>query len=231
MPDTPLAAITYIGLPISSGGAHSLGRMSRRVADERTVSFLRTCTQPEGSIAYSFDVHDVPDLPPVPRLERELKRRFGRNLAIQADRVDEALEFLDEIDPQPTNQWGMAPIWFTAASKFQILDPATRHPLPGQDPKRFKGVEYEWGVPLGTSGLRLMLHNHATIAIELCLPYPDDAVLRAVVPWLQRHLPCKLSPKQWRAWTPTKTESFKVRRIPAPDTVLSAFAAPAQQRG
>jgi hypothetical protein len=225
---TPPAAITYIGLPISSGGAHSLGRMSRRVASERTMNFLRTCTQPVDPITYSFDVHDVPELPPVSRLERELKHRFGQYfavrqyLAVQGARVDEALDFLDEIDPQPTNQWGMAPIWFTATSKFQILDPATGHPLPGQDPKRFKGVEYEGGVALGTSGLRLILDNHARIAIELCLPDPDDAVLRRVVPWLQEYLPCTLSSKQWRAWTPTKAGSFKARRIPAPGSQPSA---------
>jgi hypothetical protein len=222
MPDTPLAAITYIGLPISSGGAHSLGRMSRRVAYERTVSFLRTCTKPADPITYSFAVLDVPELPPVPRLERELKRRFGQyfavqqHLAVQNERVDEALDFLDEIDPQPTNQWGMAPIWFSATSNFQILDPATGDPITGQDPKRFKGVEYEGGVPLGTSGMRLILDNHARIAIELCLSDPDDALLRRVVPWLQEYLPCKLSPKQWRAWTPTTTGSFKARRISAP---------------
>lgn len=213
---TPLAAITYIGLPISSGGAHSLGRMSRRVAYERTMSFLRTCTQPDGPVTYSFDVHEVPELPPIPRLERELKRRFGHNLRVPEGRVDQALEFLDEIDPQPTNQWGLAPIWFTATSRFQVLDPATGHPLPGQDPKRFKGVEYEGGVPLGTSGLRLILENHARIAIELCLPDPDDALLSRVVSWLQRYLPCTLSPKQWRAWTPTKTGSFKARRLSSP---------------
>lgn len=215
MADAKLAAVTYIGLPISSGGAHSLGRMPRRVAYERTMSFLGTCTQPHSAIAYSFNVHDVPELPPVPRLERELKHRFGNYLRVQEERVEDALDFLDEIDPQPTNRWGMAPIWFTATSIFKILDPASGHPLPGQDPQRYRGVEYEWGVPLGSSGLRLFLDNHSRLAIELCLPFPDDAVLQRIVPWLQAYLPCKLSEKQWRAWTPTKTGSFKGRKLAA----------------
>ena len=145
-----------------------------------------------------------------------MKHRFGHDLQVHEERVEDALDFLDDIDPQPTNRWGMAPIWFTATSKFQVLDPADGRPLPGQDPQRFRGVEYEWAVPLGTSGLRLVLDNNARIAIELCLPYPDVAALLRVVPWLQRHLPFKLSQKQWRAWTPTKTGSFKRRRLSAP---------------
>lgn len=216
------AAVTYVGLPISSGGAHSLGRMSRRAAYARTISFLSTCTEPGGPISYEFRVNEVPRLPPVPHLERELQRRLGqyggglrgidRRVSVQEDRVAEALDLLDDLDPQPTNQWGMAPIWFWATSTFRIMDPATGRPLPGQDPARFRGVEYEWRVPLGTSGLRLILHNHAALGIELCIPQADNEVLSRVVPWLQQHLPLTLSAKQWRAWTPTKSGSFKASK-------------------
>ncbi len=210
------AAVTYVGLPISSGGAHSLGRMSRRAAYQRTIAFLQACTQPVGAIDYTFKVHDVPELGPVPGLERELKRRFGNHVGLQEDRVPDALDFLDDIDPQPTNQWGMAPVWFSVMSKFRILDPTTGRPLPGQDPKRFHGVEYEGTVPLGTSGLRVILHNRALLAIELCIPDADEDLLRRVVPWLQENLPFRFSPKQWRAWTPTKSGSFKGRKTIAP---------------
>jgi hypothetical protein len=213
--ETP-AAVTYVGLPISSGGAHSLGRMSRRVAYEGTTAFLRTCSRLVDPIDYSFKVYRVPELEPVPGLEQELKRRFGNPVGLREDRLPDALDFLDDIDPQPTNQWGMAPIWFSMTSKFLILDPATGRPLPGQNPTRFHGVEYEPTVPLGTSGLRLILHNHAAVGIELCIPDADEDLLRRVVPWLQRNLPFKFSPKQWRAWTPTKSGSFKGGKLTAP---------------
>lgn len=211
------AAVTYIGLPISSGGAHSLGRMSRRVAYERTIAFIDACTQPLDPIEYRFDVPDVPGLRPDIRLRLGLKvrRRFGDG-HVPGDRVPEALDFLDEIDPQPTNQWGMAPVWFWASCRFRILDPSTGRPLSGQDPKRFRGVEYEWKVLLGTSAVHLTLHDHATLGIELCIPDADEEVLRRVVPWLQDHLPFRFSPKQWRAWTPTQAGSFKARRMTAP---------------
>jgi hypothetical protein len=163
-----------------------------------------------------FAVNDVPELKPVPGLERELRRRFGNYARIKAERVSDALDFLDDIDPQPTNQWGMAPLWFWASCRFLILDPSTGRLLPGQNPERFHGVEYEWKVPLGTSYLRLILHNQASLGIELCIPDADEEVMRRVVPWLQKYLPFKFSPKQWRAWTPTKAGSFKVRKMAAP---------------
>jgi hypothetical protein len=48
MTDSAPTAVTYDGLPVSSGCAHSLGRMTRRAAYDATMSFLRTCTQPVG---------------------------------------------------------------------------------------------------------------------------------------------------------------------------------------
>lgn len=227
----PPVAVTYDGLPISSGGAHSLGRLSRREAYARTTSFLRTCTEPAGPREYWFAVNSVPELRPVRRLEKELERRFGKRegflwikdqrLDIAAERVAEALDFLDEIDPQPTNRWGMAPIWFWVTTKFRILDPATGQPLPGQDPDRYRGNEYEWGLPLGTSSLRLILHNRAQLGINLCIPDADDDLLRRAVPWLQQHLPCRLSQKHWTAWTPTRSGSFKARRMNLPNSTES----------
>jgi hypothetical protein len=190
--------------------------MSRRVAFARTIAFLDACTQPIGTIEYMFAVTDPPDLKPIPALERELARRFGDYARLKADRVPDALDFLDDIDPQPTNRWGMAPIWFRASCGFVILDPSTGRPLPGQDPVRFHGVEYDWNVPLGTSSLHLSLHNHATLGIELCITDADEEVLQGVVPWLQGYLPFRFSSKQWRAWTTTKAGSFKVRKMSAP---------------
>ena len=228
MTDVPCSAVTYVGLPIGSGGAHSLGRMSQRVAYERTTSFLQTCTELVSPTQYTFHVLDVPELSRQLDLEAELERRFGpgeerrfgpgKRVAVPANRVDEALELLDDIHPQPTNQWGMAPIWFLAESSFQILDPATGIVLPGQHAERFAGAEYVPRVPLGTSDLHLILDNRARLGINLCIPDADNELLQGIVPWLEDHLPFKMSAKQWRSWTPTKSGSFKSRRMAAPDS-------------
>ena len=180
------------------------------------MAFLDACTEPLGATEYRFDITHPPELRPVPKLENELRRRFGDYARVKAERVADALDFLDDIDPQPTNRWGMAPIWFWTLSKFRVLDPSTGRPLRGQDPGRFHGVEYAWQVPLGTSSIHLTLHTHATLGIELCIPHVDEEVLQRVVPWLQEYLPFKFSPKQWRKWTPTKARSFKARKMTAP---------------
>lgn len=216
--DPHAVAVTYVGLPISSGGAHSLRHMSRGVAYERTLSFLNACTESVAAAKYSFQVHDVPELREGPRFSEDLRRRFGHYVDIPEGRVTDALDFLDEIDPQPTNQWGMAPVWFTAGFNLRIIDPLTEQALPGQNPARFHAMEYEWGVPLGSSQLRLMLSNTAKVAVELCIPTTDPKVLGRVIPQLQKHAPFKFSPKHWRVWTPTRSGSFKARKlaIPAP---------------
>jgi hypothetical protein len=220
MTDVACSAVTYVGLPIGSGGAHSLGRMSRRVAYERTTSFLETCTELVSPNKYTFEVHEVPELPRQLDLEVELERRFGqgKRVAVPANRVDEALELLDDIYPQHTNQWGMAPIWFRAKSSFRIVDPGTGQVLPGQNTERFAGAEYVWRVPLGTSDLSLILDNSARLGIDLCIPDANGELLQRTVPWLQDHLPFKMSAKQWRSWKPTKSGSFKSRRMAAPNS-------------
>ena len=206
MTDAVPTAVTYDGLPASSGGAHSLGRMTRRAAHEATMSFLRTCTEPMGRMEYSFTVHDVPELKPARHLERELEHRFGRGrvVVLDEDEVPEALNYLDDIHPQPTNQWNMAPVWFRATAKCRLLDPQTGEPLRGQNDQLFHLVGYN-------NELRLILDNRARLGITFCIPDADAQVLSKMLPWLQQHLPCKLSPKQWRSWTPTKTGTLKAR--------------------
>lgn len=213
MPTLDVSAVTYVGLPIPSGGAHSLGRMRLRAAHERTIGFLNTCCELANPLAYEFFLVD--QAPTDPGIEREFRDRFGEG-PVSNDRVADALDFLEEIEPQPSDQ-GLAPIWLAAKGKFKILDPDTGKPLPGQDSARFAGKEYQWESPLGTSGMKLSLSNTGALSIDLCLPDVDDIELARLATWLQSHLPCKLSPKHWKRWTPTKSgTSFVGRKIPPP---------------
>ena len=170
------------------------------------MSFLRTCTLPMGPVDYSFTVRRVPELAPARDLELKLERRFGRGsvLVLHEDEVDEALEFLEDIHPQPTNQWGMAPLGFRATAKCLLLDPETDRPLPGQTDKLLARVGYN-------NQLELILDNRAALRIEFCIPEADELVLSRMLPWLQEYLPCNLSPKHWRAWRPTKSGSLRPR--------------------
>jgi hypothetical protein len=211
--DLPTTAVTYVGLPISSGGAHSLGRMSRRAAYERTSAFLTTCTEPITKPRYSFRVHQVPDLRLDPRFERDLTLRFRNHFDLLDGEVAAALDYLDAIDPQPTNAYGMAPVWLTVTSAFRVLDPTTGRPLPGQDAERYFGTLFQRDLPLGSSRLALSLHNQAALSVDLFIPDARDETLARVIPWLQQNLPFKMSQKHWKIWTPTKSRSFKARKL------------------
>jgi hypothetical protein len=217
MPSPQPTAGTYVGLPISSGGAHSLTRMSFRAAHERMVQFLSRCAEPITPLAYSFSLLDA-DVPRDTKIEKLLHRRFGSgdNLNVGHERVTEALDFLTEIDPQPANRGGTVRVWLTGKCTFRVRDPVGGHVLPGQDTDRYGGREYDWSVPLGTSALKLSLSNRARLAIDLCLPDADDQLLLRVVPWLQTNLPCEFSAKHWKRRTATSTGSFKAINIAAP---------------
>ena len=113
------SAVTYLGLPISSGTTHSLGRMSLRKAYQATSHFLATCTELVEPVEQVFRVNEVPELPRQPVLEELLTDRFGagqlnrfgagRKVDVSPARVDDALDFLEEVRPQPTKPMGHGP--------------------------------------------------------------------------------------------------------------------------
>lgn len=217
MTATPFA-ITYVGLPISSGGAHGLGRLAVREAFERTTGFLQTCTALAKPATCTVLRTNAPDLVPDPQIDARLTSQFGAGPRVQVpwERVDDALKFIESIRDQPVNAWGMAGYWLQVDASFRVLSPTSLIPLPGQSAERYNGVEYQWNTPLGTSALTLSLHKSAALAIDLCIPDTDGDDLRQVVAWLQQHLPIRFSPKHWTRWTPTKSGGYRGRKVPAP---------------
>lgn len=180
--------------------------MSRRAAYAATLAFVEACSHPIGQSDYTLKVHDVPELPRQVSLEADLERRFGprRSMVLAPDEVPRALDFLDEIHPQPTNQWGMEPLLFRATTRFHLLDPAAGTVLPGQTAALEEQTGYR-------NEVRLILGNSAHLGITLCIPGGDTGLLGRLLPALQEHAPCRLSRKQWRAWTPTKRGTLKSR--------------------
>jgi hypothetical protein len=209
-------AVTYDGLPISSGGAHGLGRIGLRDAYGQTTSFIDSCMRLVAPREQDFCFQRVPELPDFPDWEPRFRKEFGggsdRRIRLLDTQVDAAMAFLERVEPQPKNQWGMAPLWFTTSWRVQVLDPATKEPFPGQDPSRYSGVAYA-GAALGESRLNLMLSNRASLGVALCFPDIDDSRLRQVIPWLQEHAPFRFASRHWRQWTPTNAGSFRARKF------------------
>lgn len=178
------------------------------------LDFLGTCAEPAEPTTYRFGLLDAPTVSVRDSDVAELKRRFG-DLAISADRADEAVAFLEEIQP-PAPDRALGHIMLFANTTFTLLDPRTGIPIPGQDPERYGGVEFSYGSPLGTSSTRLSLGHSAALALDLSIPDMADDELARVVNEFQERLPFAFSPKHWKRWTATKTGSFIGRKIPMP---------------
>lgn len=191
--------------------------MSVRKAHDATLEFLSKSAVLTAPIEYHFSVLDIDSVPRDPALETRLRARFSDGEVFGSSRAEEAIALLEEISPQSASH-GVPAIWLSVRASFQLLDPKTGLLLPGQDPNRFGGKEFDFDLPLGASRLKLSLHNTAALALDMSLPDLDDEQLAAVARGLQANLPFKLSPKQWKRWTPTRTGTFVGRKIGAPGT-------------
>lgn len=215
------SAVAYDGLPISSGGAHGLGRVSARRALEAWTEFLATCTRPSPVAAW-FDFPATPGL----TVDRKVRSRIAGDFppasdshtrfGVAADRTDDALSLFESLEPLPTNQWGMAPVWLWFTADFELLSPGGTV-WPGQDPARFGHFQTPAGVSLGSSSTRLILQAQRSMGLTLSVPDAADEHLAELVPWLQGALPMRLSVKQWTRWTLTRNgRSYRGKRISPP---------------
>jgi hypothetical protein len=212
------SAVVYDGLPISSGGAHGLGRISARGALSAWLRFLEARTQ-ASPISCSFDLSTIPELAVGPRAAELIAREFPASRLshihpVQWDRVNDALSIFESLDSRPVEPWGMAPVrlWFTA--DFLLQAPSGQDLWPGQDPRLFNHFKTPGGLPLGVSSARLMLQIRCSMGLSLCIPRASDTDLAELVPWLQAALPMRLSAKQWTRWTLTKNKfSYRGKKI------------------
>jgi hypothetical protein len=211
------SAVTYDGLPVSSGGAHTLRRTSATAAFAAWTHFLATCTE-ASPIRCWFDFPRTPELHVDPAVVERVAHDFppdedGRHSVGRA-RVDDALALFTSLEPLPVNSSGMAPIWLWFTTDFRLRSPRDSALWPGQDPARFGEFETPGGVRLGASSTRLILHARPLLGLRLSIPEASDDDLAAIVPWLQAELPMRLSSKHWTRWTLTSGgRSYRGRRI------------------
>jgi len=213
------SAVAYDGLPISSGGAHALGRISARDALTGWLRFLETCTEASPIQCY-FDFPMTPgltvDAAVAQAVEREFPRGSSRSkrLCVPWSRTEDALSMFESLEPMPTNEWGMAPIWLWFTADFRLRSPRAAALWPGQDPALFGHFQTPGGVVLGASSTRLILQAKRSVGLSLSIPQATDSDMHEIVPWLQASLPMRLSSKHWTRWTLTKNgQSYRGRKI------------------
>jgi hypothetical protein len=210
------SAVAYDGLPIGSGGAHGLGRLAPREALDALRRFLASCAQPLLLTSY-FDLPFTPELTVSAWVAAAIEGRFpkvGVHHPVAPSEIDDAIALLESISPQPRNPWGMSPVWLSVVADVRLLSPVGGGIWPGQDPSLFGDFRTPGGVRLGASQLRLILESKAKLGLSLSIPQATDADVAIIVPWLQKHLPCRLSDKQWTRWSLTKNgRTYRGQRI------------------
>lgn len=230
-PDQPLemlpTAITYDGLPLGSGGAHSVRMRSAVKLASELRAFARTCG---GTTAPAWLRADVDGHGSHAALIDEFTGRFGhptvgrgagdvqRTWLLDDVAWDSALEILDrhrlvpESDFQP-----LARVMFRFELRF--LDPSTSNVLAGQSSTEYGGFEVDPSRLLGASWIDARLGNSGTVNAWFSLPFEGPSIqLNDYASWLQSKLPFRLSRSAWRVWRLNRQRTrYYSRKVQAMD--------------
>ena len=222
--------MTYDGLPVASGGAHRLGTLGPTEVMRQLSDFLNTCTAPSlprgayveviagSGIANELLLSLIKEFtckygPPV-------RRHVGTgNLAhrwsVAPDEVDVHVARIEGMLPLPKHRHGLQLMAVAEQICFRLLHPETRLVLPYQHTAFYGDFSRTPGQLLGRSQLYARISERSTVSLFLSLPFAEvtDEV-RALVAFLQAHLPFRLSNAHWKSWRPTKDEKgYTGRRI------------------
>jgi hypothetical protein len=212
------ALIVYDGLPVSSGGAHGLGKRGPVDVWTQLSRFLHQCADLIGSYETALLVYEAAGKPltPIESGKTSATTLFGmpqRRVAVTgvveilenswglgADQLPQALTWLTEQHLVPSLSTGPAFVVGLQA-RFRLKDPDSGEVLPFQGPEHYGHQTLGHQLPLGVSMLYARLAARSTCSLTLCLPFTDVSpeLMRCVVA-LQHRLPFKLSEKHWARW-------------------------------
>ena len=212
--------ITYEGLPISSGGGHTLKSRDPRRALEQVLHFLATCTEGMDAIQCSVELMCGCAFPAAftDPIQADLTRHYGafterkvgmddrlRRWRVPADDLTALAAMIADLTPLPPHAYGWQPISLEINQTFFLIDEANHQPLPNQGVVACAYFSPGNGFMLGTSRLYARLTEKSTASVTLSFPFPEpDARFFQYREFIQRHIPFKMSNKHWKRWNLTK---------------------------
>jgi hypothetical protein len=223
--------ITYDGLPLSSGGGHTLRTRDPLAARDQVRNFLSCCTDCGGPQKASIEVitgGSVPaefSLPLVKKLSAELgvpARRgsygsgaIAHSWPIAPAQVDGFVAHIAQAIPLPVLPFRLQPLTVTAAYKFHLLDPRSRATLPWQNPGFYGNFSTAPGQFLGESQIYARISERSTVSLFLSFPFDDvSEELITTAGFVRAHLPFPLSANHWKRWRlAIKGKGYVGRRI------------------
>lgn len=230
--------ISYDGLPISSGGAHGLGRLRPSMAWKAFQGFLSTCTTATEPKRVSITINETPDVDPESsqRLRDSAKKMLGVSgrphrrqdfgdkgracsWNLSAALADTAVEWLSAAEPLSAN-WLGGPAKVALDYQFRLKSPNGTE-LRFQRSDDYLGQIYNgYGILLGESGCRLTVAARCALSLVLFIPFeePDDEFWEYVA-FLQENLLMRFSSKHWKHWKLTKKGNVYTSRHIVPPSV------------
>ena len=212
--------ISYEGLPINSGGAHSLGKKTALENYAQTVQFLNrfaNTNKPTNIevILYQSEKKEYNTL----KLITKLILKFGipkfnndgllssLSWKLSENEIEKGFETLKLNTELPENSKG--PLVLSFLWNFSFIDPKTNQILPNQE----KIPELDFRIK--NSRIYLRTSNKSSISVWFALPFEELGKYEIeYINELKSCLPFKPSEKHWRIWkksekgnwVPNKTE-------------------------
>jgi hypothetical protein len=219
--------ITYDGLPISSGGGHTLRTRSALLAWEQVRNFTAACSdtkQPQDasfSVLTGANIRNDFSAPLVARFKDELgvprQQALGADTAfvwsITPQQIDTYTDFIEKTTPLPIHPYKLQPIAVTATFKFSLVDRYSRIALPNQGVDVYGNFSPSCGLFLGESYLYARISERSTVSLFLNFPFEEiTESFQKTVAFVQEHLPFALSDNHWKQWRRTKKGTSYVGR-------------------
>ncbi|MFY9241728.1 MAG: hypothetical protein WAO74_01730 [Polaribacter sp.] len=211
--------ISYEGLPINSGGAHSVNRKSSKVTYEETLNFLnlfadRTKTESIELTLYQSEKKEYSSL----KLILKLTLKFGipkmRNdgwlknwsWSLSQNNIEKGFEMLKLNSELPKNIFG--PISLNFKWNFHFKNPKTNKVLPNQ--KLIPLLDFR----NKNSKIYLRLSEKSTISVWFAFPFEKLGKYELeFIKTLSSKLPFKPSEKHWRIWKKSEKGNWIPRKL------------------
>lgn len=221
-----LDVVTYDGLPVSAGGAHSLRAKNPRTAYASLRAFVDAAAIPLDAPALSFQMWNGGPADVSDKLKAFAAAQFGgpqrrqsthTEWRVRPDTIEAALTALSDAGPRAVTPHGSPLAALVWSAEVALLDPALHSRYPGIDADAFGRFPVDgYGHLLGASGIRATLGTTAS-SLSLRLAFPGDERLPGAAAHVQDHLPFRLSTKHWRRWRATKNgQSYRATKIASP---------------
>ena len=211
--------ISYEGLPINSGGAHSVSRKSPKVNFESTQKFLNLFADKTKPKSIDLTLYDSKNKEYSSlKLLSKLTWKFGIpktrhdgyirtwTWTLSENNIEKGFETLKLNNELPKNPAG--PITLSFYWNFHFKDPNTNQVLPNQE------LIPELDFRIKNSRIYLRLSKKSTISVWFALPFEKiEKYESEFIKELKYNLPFKTSDKHWRIWKKSEKGNWTPRKI------------------